>query len=80
MEDFYTLRTDFYVRRKTALLNRMQSEWSKLDNKVRFLIGRLMDLDFRIQSEGILLGRRPPPTFTAVQKKQKKLPVDDGVR
>lgn len=34
MEDFYTLRTDFYVRRKAALLNRMQSEWSKLDNKV----------------------------------------------
>ena len=68
MEDFYTLRTDFYVRRKTALLNRMQSEWSKLDNKVRFLTGRLMDLDFRIQLEGTLLGRRPPPTFTTVQK------------
>eukprot|EP00752_Nemacystus_decipiens_P012396 g10983.t1 len=38
MEDFYTLRTDFYVRRKAALLNRLQSEWSKLDNKVRFIL------------------------------------------
>ncbi|CAM9786106.1 unnamed protein product [Sphacelaria rigidula] len=33
MEEFYTLRTDFYNRRKASLLNRMQNEWSKLDNK-----------------------------------------------
>lgn len=34
MEEFYAIRTEYYIRRKTALLNKMQSEWSKLDNKV----------------------------------------------
>lgn len=37
MEEFYALRVDFYVRRKTSLLNKMQSEWSKLDNKAGYL-------------------------------------------
>ena len=34
MEEFFTLRMEFYHRRKTSLMNKMQSEWSKLDNKV----------------------------------------------
>lgn len=34
MEEFVTLRSEFYGRRKTSLLNKLQSEWSKLDNKV----------------------------------------------
>lgn len=34
MEEFITLRSEFYGRRKTSLLNKLQSEWSKLDNKV----------------------------------------------
>lgn len=34
MEEFFTLRMEFYHRRKASLMNKMQSEWSKLDNKV----------------------------------------------
>lgn len=34
MEEFFTLRMEFYHRRKASLLDKMQSEWSKLDNKV----------------------------------------------
>lgn len=34
MEEFFTLRMDYYHRRKAALLNKMQNEWRKLDNKV----------------------------------------------
>ncbi|CAM9110129.1 unnamed protein product, partial [Choristocarpus tenellus] len=38
MESFYGLRMDFYDRRKRNLLAKMQREWSKLDNKVRFIL------------------------------------------
>lgn len=33
MEEFFTLRMDFYHRRKASLMTKMQNEWSKLDNK-----------------------------------------------
>ncbi|CAM9132193.1 unnamed protein product [Discosporangium mesarthrocarpum] len=63
MEDFYDLRMDYYGRRKVNLLSRMQREWSKLDNKVRFILavveGRLVvsnrrkaDLLSELQEEG----------------------------
>lgn len=39
MEEFFTLRMDYYHRRKAALLNKMQNEWRKLDNKV-FVLNR----------------------------------------
>ena len=44
MEEFYAIRTEYYIRRKTALLNRMQSEWSKLDNKVCGWVGDRPDV------------------------------------
>lgn len=34
MEEFFTLRMDYYHRRKAALMEKMQNEWRKLDNKV----------------------------------------------
>lgn len=34
MEEFFTLRMEFYNRRKASLMSKMQSEWSKMDNKV----------------------------------------------
>lgn len=37
MEEFFTLRMDFYHRRKASLMRKMESEWSKLDNKVGLL-------------------------------------------
>ncbi|CAB1111878.1 unnamed protein product [Ectocarpus sp. CCAP 1310/34] len=43
MEEFITLRSEFYDRRKTSLLNKLQSEWSKLDNKVRFILAVVED-------------------------------------
>lgn len=34
VEDFYKLRMEYYHRRKQSLLDKLQKEWSKLDNKV----------------------------------------------
>jgi DNA topoisomerase-2 len=38
MEEFYDLRLEYYGRRKANLLCSLQKDWSKLDNKVRFLL------------------------------------------
>lgn len=38
MEEFFTLRMEFYHRRKASLMSKMQGEWSKLDNKVGQLL------------------------------------------
>lgn len=38
MEEFFTLRMEFYHRRKASLMSKMEGEWSKLDNKVGLLL------------------------------------------
>ncbi len=37
LERFYNIRSEYYVRRKAHLLSVFQKDWSKLDNKVRFI-------------------------------------------
>ncbi|KAJ3122937.1 DNA topoisomerase 2, partial [Physocladia obscura] len=37
LKNFYTLRLKYYIKRKDAVLARLTFEWTKLDNKVRFI-------------------------------------------
>ncbi|KAI8620983.1 DNA topoisomerase [Chytriomyces sp. MP71] len=37
LKNFYTLRLKYYIKRKEAMLARLTFEWTKLDNKVRFI-------------------------------------------
>lgn len=37
LEEFYELRLGFYQKRKEYLTEKLTTEWSKLDNKVRFI-------------------------------------------
>ncbi len=37
LERFYNIRSEYYVLRKAHLLSVFQKDWSKLDNKVRFI-------------------------------------------
>jgi DNA topoisomerase-2 len=37
MREFYGLRLNYYMKRKEAMLSRLTFEWTKLDNKVRFI-------------------------------------------
>ncbi|KAL3537453.1 hypothetical protein ACH5RR_000819 [Cinchona calisaya] len=39
LEDFFCLRLEFYEKRKRVLLENLQMELLKLDNKVRFILG-----------------------------------------
>ncbi|KAJ3203013.1 DNA topoisomerase 2 [Entophlyctis luteolus] len=37
LSSFYTLRLKYYIKRKEAMLAKLTFEWTKLDNKVRFI-------------------------------------------
>lgn len=37
MEEFYDLRMDFYGKRKAHLLDKLEEDWGRADNKVRFI-------------------------------------------
>ncbi len=37
LDSFYNIRSEYYIRRKAHLLSVFQKDWSKLDNKVRFI-------------------------------------------
>lgn len=50
MEEFFNLRMEYYHRRKNSLLDKLQKEWSKLDNKVSYWIC----LDLRRVLHGIV--------------------------
>lgn len=38
LEDFYHLRLEYYGKRKEWLVQQLTSEWSRLDNRVRFIM------------------------------------------
>ncbi|XP_077227115.1 DNA topoisomerase 2-like [Tasmannia lanceolata] len=39
LEEFFPLRLEFYAKRKKVLLDNLESEMLKMDNKVRFILG-----------------------------------------
>ena len=38
LTSFYSLRLDYYQKRKNYLSDQLTSQWSKLDNRVRFVL------------------------------------------
>ncbi|KAI8849905.1 DNA topoisomerase [Chytridium lagenaria] len=38
IKDFYRLRVQYYVKRKESMLNKLTIEWTRLDNKARFIM------------------------------------------
>ena len=38
LESFFTLRMHYYERRKAHMLAELRAEWTRLDNKVRFIL------------------------------------------
>ena len=38
LQEFFELRLDYYRARKSALLDKMQATWTRLDNKARFIM------------------------------------------
>lgn len=43
MEEFYHLRLEFYDKRKTYLLSKIERELVFMDNKLRFIIYNIED-------------------------------------
>jgi DNA topoisomerase II len=54
LSEFYEVRLCYYALRKAHLLSKLQREWSRLDNKVRFVlavVGGILEVRNRKKSE-----------------------------
>lgn len=49
IEEFYQIRIVYYENRKEYLLKKMEKEWKKLDNKMRFILAVIKG-DLRVQN------------------------------
>ena len=49
LEEFYELRLEMYSKRKAHLEGKLEDEWSKLDNKVRFVLA-VIEGDFVVSN------------------------------
>ena len=75
MEDFYTLRLSYYQKRKDHLAEKLTEEYTRLDNKVRFILALINDtLKIRNRPKAELLADMKGKGFTAFPK-QKKTPT-----
>ncbi|XP_038974184.1 DNA topoisomerase 2-like [Phoenix dactylifera] len=62
LEDFFHLRLEFYGKRKKALLDNLELDLLKLDNKVRFILGV-------VRGEIIVNNRKRADLFLELQQK-----------
>ncbi|KAI9366079.1 DNA topoisomerase [Zopfochytrium polystomum] len=49
LKDFYRLRLKYYMMRKEAMLARLTHEWTRLDNRVRFIL-EIIEGKLRVQN------------------------------
>ncbi|XP_038982287.1 DNA topoisomerase 2 [Phoenix dactylifera] len=62
LEDFFHLRLEFYAKRKKVLLDNLEMDLLKLDNKVRFILGV-------VRGEIIVSNRKRADLFLELQQK-----------
>ena len=75
LSNFYSIRLDFYEKRKLNLSDQLTSQWSKLDNRVRFVLavidGKLKISNVKKDVLIATLQKEGYATFEPVAKKKK---------
>jgi len=72
MDDFYTLRLSYYQKRKDWLAEKLTEEYTRLDNRVRFILALINDtLKIRNRPKAELLADLKSKGFTPFPKKVK---------
>eukprot|EP00041_Stephanoeca_diplocostata_P032247 m.1029066 g.1029066 ORF g.1029066 m.1029066 type:complete len:1509 (-) comp24112_c0_seq1:111-4637(-) len=79
MQDFYDVRLEYYQKRKDHLAGKLTEEWSRLDNKVKFILAMISgELDIRNKPKATIIAHLAESGYTAFPKKKKESSGNDN--
>lgn len=79
LTDFFEIRLTFYQKRKDYLADKLTEEWTRLDNKVRFILALINDtFKIRNRPKREILSDLKSKGFTAYPKQKKNSTADQA--
>ena len=79
LTSFYSLRLDYYQKRKNYLSDQLTSQWSKLDNRVRFVLAVINNkLKISNVKKDILIATLQKEGYAQFEPPSKKKKSEDG--